>query len=333
MVQKLKNIGKILIIDDDDDIISFMTTVLSSEGYQVESSKAGAEGYGKIESWRPDLVLLDVSIPDLDGLEILKKIRQNIENTSVILLTAKSDAKDIVHGLDMGADDYVCKPFLSEELLARVRTQIHSKKLYDQLQEANKKLNTLVERDDLTDLYNMRYLYSKLENELQRARRFQRSVCVVMLDMDHFKLVNDDHDHLFGSFVLTEMGKIIKQSIRSIDFAARYGGDEFLIVLTEVNPDGARLFCERLRKAVAENHFVNGDDDIWLTCSIGFMVTNPHGKGSEDARDIVRLADHALYRAKNDGRNRIKGVDESELSEGDFKKIEEKNEKRWRKFG
>ena len=337
MVHPIDSKGKILIVDDDRDIVDFVTTVLSAQGYEVQSASTGKRGYEKRSQWNPDLVLLDVNIPDLDGLGVLQKIRQcdqeSGDHTSIILLTAQSETRDIVRGLDAGADDYVCKPFLPEELLARVRAQIRSKKLYDQLQEANEKLNQLVQKDDLTDLYNMRSLYDKLENELQRAQRFKRSVCVIMLDMDHFKTVNDDHDHLFGSFILKEMGKIIQKGIRSIDFAARYGGDEFLIVLTEVDEKGAQLFCERLRETVENYHFASGEDEMSLTCSIGYAVTDSSGQDYREAKEMVRLADHSLYESKGKGRNQISGVNLSQLSDSDFEQMENQHKKRWRKFG
>jgi diguanylate cyclase (GGDEF)-like protein len=124
-----------------------------------------------------------------------------------------------------------------------------------------------------------------------------------MMDMDHFKSVNDGHDHLFGSYVISQVGKIIKQSTRNIDIAARYGGDEFLVVLTEVNYDGAILFCERLRKVIEKNTFQSGTDSKKLTASLGFAITRP-GE-SISARELVRRADHALYHAKRNGRNKV----------------------------
>src|SRR5690606_31562220 len=131
--------------------------------------------------------------------------------------------------------DYIPKPFVPLEFLARVRTQLRIKDLHDQLRLMNEKLKELVDTDDLTGLFNMRSLYQKLDVELARARRYQRQVGVVMMDMDYFKSVNDGHDHLFGSYVLSQVGAIIRKTIRTTDIAARYGGDEFLIVLTEIN--------------------------------------------------------------------------------------------------
>jgi diguanylate cyclase (GGDEF)-like protein len=222
-----------------------------------------------------------------------------------MFISGSTETEAVVAGLDAGADDYIPKPFDPLELLARVRTQLRIKDLNDQLRAANERLKELSETDDLTGLFNMRSLYQRLEHELERGRRFHRSVCVVMMDMDKFKSVNDGHDHLFGSFVLSEVGAIIRQNIRNIDIGARYGGDEFLLVLTETNKDGAYTFCERLRKAIAAKHFKNDKDEIYLTASIGFAITSPNDH-TTDARSLVRAADVCLYEAKRSGRNCVR---------------------------
>src|SRR5690606_20888894 len=148
------------------------------------------------------LVLLDVNMPDLNGLETLAFLRQNREYISTIFISGNSDDEDVIRGLDSGADDYITKPFDPAVMLARIRCQLRIKDLRDELRRANVRLQELVEIDDLTGLYNMRSLYQKVDHELGRAARFNRSVAAVMMDMDHFKSVNDEHDHLFGSYVL-----------------------------------------------------------------------------------------------------------------------------------
>ena len=211
-------------------------------------------------------------------------------------------------GLDAGADDYVCKPFEVSELLARVRSQLRIKDLNDNLKRANDRLKELVDIDDLTGLFNMRSLYKRLDFELDRARRYNRSVAVLMMDLDHFKMVNDKHDHLFGSFVIKQVGKIIRTNIRKVDFAARYGGDEYLVVLTEIAQDGAITFANRLRTKIAECDFNNEFYSIRLTASLGLALTNPNAH-EVDARALVRYADRALYLAKENGRNRVETFD------------------------
>src|SRR5690606_4864933 len=162
-----------------------------------------------------------VNMPGLNGIETLKFLRGNKEYISTIFISGRSDDGDVIRGLDAGADDYITKPFQPTVMLSRIRCQLRIKDIRDELQRANRRLQELVEIDDLTGLFNMRSLYQKVDHELDRAARYNRSVAAIMMDMDHFKTVNDDHDHLFGSYVLGEVGRIIRENIRKIDFGAR----------------------------------------------------------------------------------------------------------------
>lgn len=302
---------KILVVDDDPASLRISARALEFESYQVETANSGQEAISKMNTWRPHLVLLDISMPGLDGLETLKILRARDEYVSVLFVSGKSGIEDVIRGLDSGADDYVRKPFDTLELLARVRSQWRIKDLNDNLKKANDKLKELIDIDDLTGLFNMRSLYKRLDFELDRARRYKRSVCVVMMDMDHFKQVNDRHDHLFGSYVLAQVGRMIRDNIRKVDFAARYGGDEFLLVLTEIHRKGADTFCERLRARIEGTTFVSDSHSIRLTASLGYALASPSAHNI-DARALVRLADQALYRAKQGGRNRVEAFIDTE---------------------
>jgi two-component system cell cycle response regulator len=235
------------------------------------------------------------------------------EYVSVIFVSAKSNTEDIIAGLDTGSDDYICKPFDPMELLARVRAQLRIKDLTDRLTTANARLQELVDIDDLTGLYNMRSIYTKLDNEIGRAKRYNRAVAVVMMDMDNFKQVNDTHDHLFGSFVLGEVGKIIRNNIRSVDFAARYGGDEFLVALCETTIEGATLFADRLRKVIDGHLFEKDGISMHLTVSMGVAVVQP-ALQSIEPKSLVRYADHAMYDAKRSGKNKVIPFDMASLN-------------------
>lgn len=299
---------RILIVDDENDSRRIAAVALEFEGYEVKVAESGEQALSLLRAWRPHLVLLDMNMPGLDGMSTLTRLRSQESYVSVIFVSGQSNTEDVVNGLEAGADDYICKPYDPRELLARVKAQLRTKYLYDELRAANEQLTELIDIDDLTGLYNMRSLYERLGHEISRGIRHSRSVAVVMMDMDNFKGVNDGHDHLFGSFVLSEVGGIVKENIRSCDLAARYGGDEFLIVLTELNKQGAESFCERLRAAIEKYHFENDLDSKYLTASIGFAITDPKGE-SIDARSLVRLADSALYQAKSDGRNCVRSID------------------------
>lgn len=294
---------QILVIDEDPDSIALIQEPLRWEGYEVKGLSSVREANEALNYWKPQLILIDPDLKDHDGVDFIANICNSPSNTSVLVTSKNSNTEYIIQMLDAGASDYIMKPFVPLEFLARVRTHLRIRDLQEELIATNDKLKELVDIDDLTGLYNMRSLYSRLEFEIERARRFDRSVCVVMMDMDHFKSVNDGHDHLFGSFVIAEVGKVIKATTRNIDIPARYGGDEFLIVLSETPVNGARMFCERLRKAIESATFTNGVDSIKLTISIGFAMTNASEQIS--AKDLVRRADMALYEAKRSGRNQV----------------------------
>lgn len=165
----------------------------------------------------------------------------------------------------------------------------------------------LIDIDDLTGLYNMRSMFEKLEAELIRGNQFDHSTAVVMIDMDHFKSVNDSNDHLFGSFVLGEMGKMLKEMVREVDFAARYGGDEFMVVLPNTTQKGVEAFCERVRAKIESHEFKNEHYQIKLTASFGYALCKPGAQGLS-SKCLIRVADFALYNSKKEGRNRVSGI-------------------------
>jgi len=294
---------RVLVIDDDRDSLEILLEPLRWEGYDVRGVVSDEEAHTLIESWIPHVVILDWMAPSMAGLKVLRSVRERLSHVSCVFVSENSSTEAIIEALDSGADDYIVKPFVPLELLARIRSQLRIRELHEQLLFANEKLKELVDTDDLTGLYNMRSLYQRLDFEIERGRRFQRDLCVVMMDMDYFKTVNDGHDHLFGSYVLSEVGKIIRANTRNIDIPARYGGDEYLIVLTETNHEGAKHFCERLRENIQKTTFRSGDDSIQLTASLGFCVTN-NGENIT-ARELIRRADHALYDSKRGGRNQV----------------------------
>ncbi len=290
--------NKILIIDDDPNILQMISKVLGLRNYVVATAASGEEGLEVMNQFEPNLILLDFNLPGMNGLEILEMIRNDNPFVSVIFLTAESTISNVIRGLDAGADDYIGKPFVFGEFLARIRTHLRIQDLTSQLNRANSKLQELVVIDDLTGLYNMRTIYQKLEESVKDTS------AVLMLDMDYFKTVNDNHDHLFGSFVLSEVGGIIKNQLGPNDFGARFGGDEFFIYLDETDNKQATNFCENLRKEIESTLFKSGSDEMHLTISIGFAMRSPYAK-KLNAKEFLRIADNALYQAKENGRNKV----------------------------
>lgn len=302
---------RILVVDDDKPNCQLMHEGLTLEGFDVRMANSGSEAMAVFQEWSPHLVLLDQDMPGMTGLETIRLFRKNKFDVDVMFVSANLSSSMVSEALDAGADDYIRKPYSFKELISRVMVRFRIRDLRESLQAANEKLLELAQHDDLTGLLNMRYIYEKVDHELKRAKRTGTSVACIMVDMDHFKTVNDGHDHLFGSFVLKEVGAIIQQSIRETDFAARYGGDEFLIVLTDTDLEGTKVFAERFRANVAKHIFRDGSDQIQLTTSLGFAISTLGGETT--ARDLVRIADHALYESKESGRNRVCGFDHKEV--------------------
>jgi diguanylate cyclase (GGDEF)-like protein len=291
----------ILVLDEDPQTLELMLEPLRWEGYDVRGFTSSKEASEFLNYWKPQMIIIDPDFANEDGIQYLNSLMTYLDTTSLIVVSSNNSTEHIAQCLDMGASDYIVSPFLPAEFLARVRAQLRFRDAKEELLNANQKLQELVDIDDLTGLFNMRSLYQKLEFEMERGKRFNRPVTVVMIDMDRFKTVNDGHDHLFGSYVLSEVGKIIKNSTRNVDIPARYGGDEFLIILSEIPLAGVQQFCERLRKKVEQTTFTQGKDTIKLTLSIGHASV----QGDENLmpKELVRRADMALYEAKNKGRN------------------------------
>lgn len=293
----------ILVLDEDPETLERIAEPLRWEGYDVRSLTCPKEANEFLNYWKPQLIIVDPDFSNMDGLAYLNSLTPFLDTTALLVTSSNHSSERISQCLDMGASDYICSPFKPDEFLARVRAQLRFRDAKEELIESNLRLQELVEIDDLTGLFNMRSIFDKLEFEMERGKRFNRSVTVVMIDMDHFKIVNDGHDHLFGSYVLSEVGKIIKQCTRTVDIPARYGGDEFLIVLSEIPLAGIEQFCERLRSRIEQAVFSQGKDAIKLTVSMGFC-TSVVGE-SIAPKELVRRADMALYQAKKSGRNRV----------------------------
>lgn len=301
----------ILVLDEDPTTLELMVEPLRWEGYDVHGFTSEKEATEALNYLRPQLIILDPDFAEGNGFIYVNNLFSTLQKVPVLVVSTNPTTEKITQFLDLGASDFISSPFVPMEFLARVRTQLRLRDMQDELIASNQKLQELIEIDDLTGLFNTRSLYQKLEFEIERAQRFVRPVTVIMIDMDKFKSVNDGHDHLFGSFVISEVGKIIRQNTRTVDIPARYGGDEFLIVLSEIPLSGVGFFCEKLRNRVEQHTFSSGPDSIKLTLSIGFATYDGDPSVSISAKELVRRADSALYEAKHQGRNRVVCYDQS----------------------
>lgn len=301
--------AKILVIDDSRLISHVAKTILTKQGHEVILAQDGLTGLQAAKSECPDLILLDLIMPVMDGYQVCQELKKEkgTQEIPIIMLTSKAEPADKVRGLELGALDYVTKPFDEGELVVRVNIQLRLKQLYEALQEKNRQLQELANKDGLTGLYNHRYFHDQLCKDFLRARRYHESLSCVLLDIDYFKKFNDTYGHQTGDIVLSSLGQVIKDTVRDSDFAARYGGEEFAIVLYHTDGPAAFHVAERLRQVVEHCDVRDKDNVLHVTISLG-VATFPHEQ-IRNHKQLVECADKALYKAKENGRNRVKSWD------------------------
>jgi diguanylate cyclase (GGDEF)-like protein len=271
--------------------------------YEAED---GIQGFKQLVEHRPDVVVCDLVMPVADGMKFLalRSSRADVGNIPVLMLTAEAELARKVEVFERGAADYVTKPFNDRELLARVRVHYRVKALQDDLKEANARLEALATTDALTGLFNRRYFDTVLFAELRRTLRYRAPLSIVLLDIDRFKAVNDGYGHAVGDTVLCNVAGLITSRARSTDVAARYGGEEIVLVLPHTDARGAGELAERLRRAIADLSHVAGESDLRVTASFG-IATYLASAEQLNPEELLRRADEALYEAKRSGRNRV----------------------------
>ncbi|HEY6000523.1 MAG TPA: diguanylate cyclase [bacterium] len=307
-----------LVVDDSPSIRSAVRTVLEAMpavGRIVEAVD-GLDALALLAREPADLIITDLQMPRLDGFKFLSAVRDNprLRDAMIIMLSSRGESVDKVRGLNIGANDYVTKPFEAGELQARAAVMLRMRDLQEELQRkaaalerANRELERLAHEDDLTGLPNRRLFFARFEKELQRSRRMGKPLAVLMIDIDHFKAFNDRHGHLAGDLALRAAGGALLKAIRAYDCAGRYGGEEFVTLLPETDAAEALVVAERVRSRMAALTFKlpgadAADAPPGLTVSIG-AASWPEVPALR-VDDIVAAADSALYRAKSLGRNR-----------------------------
>jgi len=299
--------SSILIVDDSPTLRQEIIQILQKTSlfkFYYEAGD-GIEGF-KIALNKPvDIILCDLEMPGMDGFKFLSMMgsREELQDIPVIMLTGRESQDAKVRALEQGASDYVTKPFDPAELIARVKVQVKIKSLQDSLKKSNEMLLKLSNTDPLTQLYNRRFLTDALEREMNRSTRNNTPVTLIMLDIDHFKKVNDTYGHQRGDLILKVVADLLISRMREYDLAARFGGEEFALVLPETSPEQGFEAAERLRLACNELSFEDELSALKLTISLG-VATFPH-PDIHTLDDLIREADYALYRAKRNGRNRV----------------------------
>jgi two-component system, cell cycle response regulator len=297
---------KILAAEDNPIFQSMLRNMLTKWGYDVVIAGDGTEAWQALQSEdAPRLAILDWMMPGMDGVEVCRRLRASGKEPYIyiLLLTARTESVDLVEGIEAGADDYLTKPLNTMELRARLRAGRRIVELQEQLLMAREALRLQATHDGLTGLLNRSAVMEILHKELARSRRGDQPLSLLLVDLDHFKQINDQNGHLVGDAVLREAAARMKSAIRRYDSLGRYGGEEFLVVLPGCDAAGGAAQAERLRLSLAHEPFSIGGQAIEVTCSIGCTLVS--GVSPSDADSLVREADQALYAAKEHGRNRI----------------------------
>lgn len=272
--------------------------------YRLAHARSGHDALRLAVERAPDLILLDLQTPPLDGYVVCARLKAEPRTARlpVILVAARAAREDEIRGLELGAIDYMAKPVDPDILLARVHNHLALKRIQDRLEVTNRHLESLAVTDTLTGLVNRRGLLARLETEYARSLRTQHTFALAICDLDHFKRVNDTYGHPAGDRVLATFAATLRENTRCIDLAARWGGEEFAILLPESSAEDAVAALERLRRAVSELRIPHGDDMIAITVSIGVA---DYCIGDDLVEQLLERADSALYAAKSGGRNRI----------------------------
>ncbi|MBT8342652.1 MAG: diguanylate cyclase [Desulfatitalea sp.] len=294
--------AQILIVDDDDAIREAMHEFVKMAGYTAFTAASAEHALTLMENNKVDVVITDIMLPGINGLELTDRIKQNFD-VDVIVMTGYSGDYSYEEAISKGASDFVFKPVRFEELMLRLRRVLKERRLTQERIHMLKKLRRLSITDGLTKLYNSRYFYNQLRIEIDRTTRYERPLSLLLLDIDHFKAYNDNYGHLEGDKVLVRLGEVIKTCLRKMDSAYRYGGEEFTIILPETEGGEAETVAERIRSAVKMEIFHPCDDGRPVTVSVSVGVTEFNW--NEEVAVFVQRADKAMYQSKQSGRNRV----------------------------
>ncbi len=292
----------VLIVDDNPQNIQLVASHLKEVGYRISFSQSGRDALQKIQNADYDLILLDVMMPEMDGFETCTQIKEypKYKEVPVIFLTAKIDKESIVRGFEVGAVDYIIKPFYGAELLARIRTHIELKAYREKLEEMNQRLYEKATKDALTKLFNRRKMNDLIEYEYDRSLRNKLPFSIIITDIDYFKKVNDSYGHECGDIVLEQVSSILMSMVRKQDQVGRWGGEEFLLLLPDTETDGALTLSEKIRTEIEKSTYTCEEFTLKITMTFGVSSFSEEKTG----KTVIKEADLALYAGKNQGRNR-----------------------------
>jgi len=295
--------ARVLIVDDDPLQCSHLAQVMKEWDAEPFTAQSLADALRLHKEARPDLVLLDVMMPHVDGYKLAQMFKRTAMFVPIILLTALEDIDSKRRGLSAGADEFLIKPVNTLELQIRMSSMLRIKRLADELERVNKELAELATIDGLTQVANRRAVEQRLVHEFQRARRYKHPFTCMLIDIDHFKAVNDNYGHPVGDKVLIEVAAAIRQSTRNTDLVGRFGGEEFMVLAPETPMTSGELVADRIRRSIAHRTASRVEKGMpAVTASLGLASTE---LAVASETELVARADQALYRAKHEGRNRV----------------------------
>jgi two-component system cell cycle response regulator len=294
----------VLVADDAPAALSLLVAALEKEGVEVVMARDGTAALEVACGRRIDLLIASATLPGLDALQLLRALRQNVatRDVRVILTFAQDDREVRLAALQLGADDVLRVPFDTEDACLRAQRSFSTKRRIDELVQENDRLEKLSITDGLTQLNNQRYFQERLKDEFRRAQRYDDPLALILMDLDHFKQINDVHGHPAGDQVLKDVAACLRKNVRETDMVARYGGEEFAAILPKTHLSGALTVAERIRRELISLS-VGPGGGLRITASFG--VAGYPCRTIISAEHLLRAADEALYRAKNEGRNKI----------------------------
>jgi diguanylate cyclase (GGDEF)-like protein len=287
---------KVLVVDDSRSNRVFIEGILKNHDHEILLATNGLEALIQIAQFMPDVILLDVLMPEMDGYETCRFIANNpdTKHIPVIILSGLDRIDDLVQAFDAGAMDFIRKPPNGVELIARVHSAMRIKRYQDKLKE-------MIIKDGMTGLYTHSYFLSVFEREFYSVKRYEGDLGLILLDIDNFKTINDTYGHIAGDKALSVLSSILLEHIRNTDVAARYGGEEFALIAPHTDMEAALEVAERLRIIIEHTSIVEKDHQFSVTMSAGVTLVAPKDR---DCNDTIRRADDALYEAKKTGKNR-----------------------------
>jgi two-component system cell cycle response regulator len=299
-----EEIPLILLVEDNEVDTKLVKNALKEQPFKLKVVNRGSDVFNLVRRENVDLVLLDIILPDINGFEVCRRLKEDHKDIQIVIVTCLDDLESKIKGVELGADDFLVKPIVNRELNARIRVLLEKKGHLDSLRSHYEAALDSAILDWLTGLYNHGYFQQFLDYELKRAVHQGFPVGLIMIDVDDFKLYNDRLGHSAGDAILRELGQVIRNIIREVDLAARYGGEEFAVVLPYTNREGARRVAERIHKAISSHDFFH-DESLGLgspTVSMGISVFPEEGSTK---KELIESADKMLYTAKQNGKNQF----------------------------